>query len=123
MVLAALLGWVDREQHDVIAFLREENRALKAQPGGRRLRLNDAHHRPLAVLGHRLGRRVLRQVVTVVTPDTILRWHRELIVRKWTYIRHRPGGPAVLAEIRRLAIRMAPENPTSGYMRIQAGRK
>src|SRR4029453_6506589 len=45
--------------------------------------------RRLAVLGHRLGRRVLRQIATVVAPDTILRWHRQLVARKWTYARKR----------------------------------
>jgi putative transposase len=82
MFLAALLGWLEREQRDVVAFLREENRTLKAQLAGRRLPLNDAQRRRLAVLGQRLGRGVLREVATLVTPDTILRWHRELIARK-----------------------------------------
>jgi putative transposase len=86
-----LLGWLERDQHDVIAFFREENRALKAQLAGHRLRLDDMQRRPLAVLGQRLGRAVLRDVATLVTADTILRWHRELIARKWTYARRRPG--------------------------------
>jgi hypothetical protein len=90
MLLAAMLGWLEREQRDVIAFLREENRTLKAQLAGRRLRLNDEQRRRLAVLGQRLGRTVLREVATLVTPDTILRWHRELIARKWTCGRRRP---------------------------------
>jgi hypothetical protein len=71
MLLAALLGWLDREQRDVIAFLREENRTLKAQLGGQRLRLNDDQRRRLAVLGRRLGHDMLRRVATLVTPDTI----------------------------------------------------
>jgi hypothetical protein len=119
MLLAAMLGWVEREQRDVIAFLREENRTLKAQLAGRRLRLNDTQRRRLAALGQRLGRAVLREVATLVTPDTILRWHRELIARKWTYGQRRPGRPGVLAGIQRLVIRMATENPTWGYTRIQ----
>ena len=73
MLLAALLGWLEAEQRDVIAFLREENRVLKAQLGGRRLRLNDDQRRRLAVLGQRLGRGLLREIATLVTPDTILR--------------------------------------------------
>ena len=79
---AALLGWLEREQRDVITFLREENRTLKAQLAGRQLRLTDAQRCRLAVLGQRLGRAVLRDVATLVTPDTILRWHRELIALK-----------------------------------------
>jgi hypothetical protein len=55
----------------VIAFLREENRVLKAQLGNRRLRLDDDQRHRLGVLGHRLGRRVLDEVATLVTPDTI----------------------------------------------------
>jgi len=123
LFLAALLGWLEREQRDVIAFLREENRALKAQLAGRRLRLTDAQRRRLAVLGQGLGRAVLRDVATLVTPDTILRWHRELIARKWTYARRRAGRPGVLAEIRCLVARMARENPTWGYTRIQGALK
>ena len=123
MFLVALLGWLDREQHDVIAFLREENGALKAQLTGRRLRLNDVQRRRLAVLGQRFGRGVLCEVATLVTPDTILRWHRELIARKWTYARRPPGRPGALAEIRRLVVRMATENPSWGYTRIQGALK
>jgi transposase InsO family protein len=123
MLLAALLGWLEREQRDVIAFLREENRTLKAQLAGRRLRLTDVQRRRLAVLGQRLGRAVLRDVTTLVTPDTILRWHRELIARKWTYVRRRPGRPGALPEIRRLVVRMATENPSWGYTRIQGALK
>ena len=82
---AALFGCLERKQRDVIEFLREENRVLKAQLQGRRLRLNDDDRRRLAVIGQRLGRRILADVATIVTPDTILRWHRELIARKWTY--------------------------------------
>ncbi len=77
MLLAALLAWLDREQRDVIAFLREDNRVLKAQLGRRRLRLDDEQRQRLAVLGKRLGRSLLREFATLVTPDTILRWHRE----------------------------------------------
>jgi hypothetical protein len=110
MLLAALLGWLEREQRDMIAFLHEENRALKEQLGSRRLRRNDDQRRRLAVLGQRLG--VSRDVATIVTPDTILRWHRALIAAKWTCGRQRPGRPAVLAEIRRLVVRMATENPS-----------
>jgi putative transposase len=123
MLLACLLGWLDSEQRAVIAFLREENRVLKAQLGRRRLRLDDDQRRRLAVLGQRLGRALLHEVATLVTPETILRWHRELIARKWTYARQRPGRPGVLRDIRRLVVRMATDNPCWGYTRIQGALK
>ena len=87
---------------------------------GRRLRLTHGQRGRLAVLGQRLGYAVLRDVATLVTPDGILRWHRELIARKWTYTTQRPGRPGVLAEIRRLVVRMASENPSWSHTRIQA---
>jgi putative transposase len=69
-----------------------------------------------------VGRAALREIATIVTPDTLLRWHRRLIARKWTYAR-RPGRRNVLVEIRRLVVRMAEENPTWGYTRIQGALK
>jgi len=59
--------------------------------------------------------RRLGEVATIVTPDTILRWHRQLVARKWTYARRRGGRPGVLAEIRRLVVQMAEDNPTRKY--------
>jgi transposase InsO family protein len=123
LIVAALFGWLEREQRDVIEFLREENRVLKMQLQGRRLRLNDDERRRLAVIGQRLGRRILADVATIVTPDTILRWHRELIARKWTHVTSRPGRPGVQVEIRRLVVRMATDNPSWGYTRIQGALK
>jgi hypothetical protein len=64
----------------------------------------------LAAKGHRLGGLVLREVATIVTPDTILRWHRQVIVRKWTHERRRVGRPGILKEIEQLTVRMANEN-------------
>jgi transposase InsO family protein len=115
----AFLGWREQEQRNVIDFLREENRALKAQLRGRRIRLTDDQRRRLAVLGQQIGRRALRHVTTLVTPDTILRWHRELVAQKWTCGQRRPGRPGVQREIRELVLRMASENPGWGYTRIQ----
>jgi hypothetical protein len=75
--------------------------------------------RRLAAKGRLLGRRVLQQVATLVTPDTILRWHRHLIARKWTFTPKRPGRPGIMKEISSLILRMATENPGWGYTRIQ----
>jgi transposase InsO family protein len=122
-VAAMLCGWLQREQADVIAFLREENRVLKARLEGHCLRLTDDERRRLATLGHRVGRRLLAQVATLVTPDTILRWHRELVAQKWTYGGGRGSRAGLQARIRALVVRMATENPTWGYTRIQGALK
>jgi len=75
------------------------------------------------VRAHRLGRQALREVATIVTPDTLLRWHRQLVARKWTYAARRSSRRGVLAEIRQLVVRLAEENPTWGYTRIQGALK
>ena len=66
-----------------------------------------------------LGRRALDELETLVTPDTLLAWHRKLIATKWTCARKGPGRPRVAQEITDLVLRMARENPSWGYDRIQ----
>src|SRR2546425_6044642 len=109
-----VVGWLDQRQQQAVAYLIEENRILRGHVRGR-LRLTDEERRRLARHGHRLGRRRLGEIATIVTHDTILRWHRQLIARKWTCARRRGGRSCVLVEIRRLAPRMAEENPKWGY--------
>jgi putative transposase len=122
-MLMALAGWWSDQRQEAVAYLIEENRILRAQLRGRRLRLTDEDRCRLARRGQRLGRRLLSQVATIVTPDTILRWHRQLIARKWTYATGRSGRSGVIAAIRRLVVRMAEENPTWGYTRIRGALK
>ena len=114
VLFVILAGWVNRHQQHVIEYLVEDNRILKGQLEGRRLRLTDDQRRRLAAKGRRLGRRVLRQVATIVTPDTILRWHRQLITRKWTFTPRRPGRPGIMPEISSLIRRLSTENPGPG---------
>jgi len=78
---------------------------LKEQLQGRRLRLTDEQRRRLAAKGTRIGRRLLAEVATIVTPDTILRWHRRLIAAKWTCPTKRVGRPGLMQEIRELIVR------------------
>jgi transposase InsO family protein len=118
IVLSVLIGWLDRREREAVGYLLEENRLLRRQLAGRRLRFTDDDRRRLAARAYRLGRAALREIATIATPDTWLRWHRQLIARKWTYARNSPRR-GVLVEIRQLVVRMATENPTWGYTRIQ----
>ncbi len=94
MVLGVLTGWLERREREAIAYLIEENRLLRRQLGTRRPRLTDDDRRQLAARAYRVGRAALREIATIATPDTLLRWHRRLIARKWTYARQ-PGRRSV----------------------------
>ena len=119
-VAIALAGWLSQQQRDVIAYLREENRVLRQQIGNRRLRLNDEQRRRLAVRAKKLGHKVLGEVASIVTPETLLAWHRKLIARKYDGSDRRgPGRPPVMEKIRSLVVRMATENRDWGYTRIR----
>src|SRR5215468_314711 len=121
VLIAMVAGWIQRHQQQVIAYLQEENRVLKAQRGGRRLPLTDTERRRLAALAHPLGRARLQAVATIATPDTLLRWYKRLIVQKFDGSKHRRqlGRPRVAEEVEQLVRCMAEENPTWGYRRIQ----
>jgi len=95
--------------------------SLLKQMGKKRILLTDDQRRLLAVKGKSLGRKTLRELTTIVTPDTILRWQRELIARKWDYCAQRKavGRPRLRQVIVDLILRFARENPTWGYDRIQ----
>lgn len=123
ILVAALAGLIGRQQDAVIEYLREENRVLKQQLGRRRLRRTDDQRRRLAVRGKAIGRRALAEVASLVTPDTILRWHRQLIAKKWTDSRRSPGRRRIMQTIEELTVRMASENPRWGYTRIQGALK
>lgn len=119
LLVIALAGWLNRHQQTVIDYLIEENRVLKDQLEGQRLRFTDEQRIRLAVKAKALGRRLLDEIETLVTPDTLLAWHRKLIAKKWTYARQGPGRPRVAQEITDLVLRMARENVSWGYDRIQ----
>ena len=89
--------------------------------GKKRLLLTDDQRRLLAVKGKAIGRKALLQLTTIVTPDTILGWHRKLVAEKWDYSEKRKsvGRPRIRQVIVDLILRFAKENPTWGYDRIQ----
>src|ERR1700688_4600696 len=104
----------------IIYYLREENRVLREQLGERRVRLNDDQRRRLATKAKGLGRKLLAEVATIVTPETLLAWHRKLIAEKYDGSNKRsPGRPRTTGEVEALVVRMAEENRDWGYRRIQ----
>ena len=107
LLVVSLAGWLNRDQQAVIDYLIEENRVLKDQLEAQRLRFTDEQRMRLAVKAKVLGRRLLDEIETIVTPDTLLAWHRKLIAQKWTYARKGPGRPRVAQEITDLVLRMA----------------
>lgn len=120
LALLVLSGWVNRRQLDVIEYLQEENRVPKERLGGRRIRFTDAQSLTLARKAQLLGRKVLKKLETLVTPDTLLRWYRELIALKSNYSHRRdPGRPRVMTAIADLIVNMAIESLSWGYTRIR----
>src|SRR3989442_5652893 len=121
VLIALVTGWVNRHQQQVISYLQEENRVLKSKLPGGRLRLSETERRRLAALAHPLGRQRLKQLTTLATPETLMRWYKCLIADKFdgSQKRKERGRPRVCEEIELLVVRMAEENPTWGYRRIQ----
>jgi putative transposase len=76
-LVVSVAGWLNQRQQQVIEYLVEENRVLREQIVARRLRLTDDQRRRLAAKAKKLGRKVLAEVATIVTPETLLAWHRK----------------------------------------------
>ena len=110
-LLVAVAGWMNQRQQQVIEYLREENRVLREQLGNHRILFNDDQRRRLAVRAKRLGRKLLAEVATLVTPNTLFAWHRKLIAQKYDGHEKRGSGrPGTDKELESLVIRMAEEN-------------
>src|SRR5215813_9014313 len=120
-VLIALSGWMNSRQSRLIDYLREENRVLREQLGGKRLHFTDDQRRRLATKAKGVGRKVLVELGTIVTPETLLAWHRRLIARKYDGSKKRgPDRPQTQDEIEALIVRLANENRTWGYRASRA---
>src|SRR3989454_7838537 len=120
LLVVSLSGWMNQHHQHVIHYLIEENRVLLEQIGDRRMRFTDGQRRRLAARAKKIGRRLLNDVATIVTPETLSAWHRRLIAKKYDgSVNRRPGRPGTAAEIAALVIRMAEENRSWGYRRIQ----
>jgi hypothetical protein len=118
-ILAYITGTVDEELLLRNEYLAAENRILKSQLKTQ-LRLTDAERVTLAEIAHRLGRKALEDLASVVKPDTIMGWYRRLIARKYDGAKSRryPGCPRIDGEIEQWVVRMAKENSDWGYDRI-----
>ena len=115
--LIYLASWTNREQLKVIEYLQAENRVLRELLGRRRLLLDDNQRRRLAVKGKSLGRKLLGEIGTLFTPDTIRRWHRQLVAEKWDHSAKREavGRPTTEQTVVDLVLKLATENPRWGY--------
>jgi hypothetical protein len=120
LLVACLSGWLNQHQQLAIEYLTHENRVLREQIGDRRLRFTDDQRRRLAVRAKELRRSALSQIANIVTPETLLAWHRKLFANKYDGSAHRkPGRPRTTDEIEALVLRMAEENRNWGYDRIR----
>ena len=118
-LLAYITGSVDQELLLRNEYLVTENRLLRQQIPGR-VRLTDAERTALAEIGKKLSRQALTEVASIVTPDTILAWHRKFVAQKFDGSQQRkaPGRPPIASELEALVVRMAQENRSWGYDRI-----
>lgn len=118
-LLVCFAGWMNRRQQAVIEYLQEEVRVLQEQLG-KRPRFTDDQRRRLAVKGKSVGRKGLQRFASIVTPDTLLWWHRRLIAKKYDGTKNRGAGrPPTSGDLKELIVKMARENRSWGYTRIQ----
>ena len=120
ILLAAPCGIVNQRQQQIIQFQNAQIETLLKKLGKKRLLLDDNQRRLLAVKAHAIGRKALLELTTIFTPDTILRWHRERVAKKFdSSDRRKPGRPRIRQVIVDSIVRFDRENPTWGYDRIQ----
>lgn len=120
LAMLRLLPMTDRAKDAEILALRHQLTVLQRQLNGQPIRLTPSDRAFLAALLHPLPRDALRRIRLLVRPETILRWHRNLITRRHAAISRpkRPGRPRTVRSIRVLVLRLARENSTWGYRRI-----
>src|SRR5271167_766818 len=118
--LLRLLPVGDWDKDAEILALRHQITVLERQLGKARPRFSPGDRAFLAALLHRLPRDVLSRFRLLIRPETVLRWHRDLLARRHASRSRpgRPGRPRTVRSIRQLVLRLAQENPCWGYRRI-----
>ena len=120
ILLAMMAGWLNRHQQDMIDYLKAENAILKKKLGKRRIILNDEQRMQLAILGKNIGRKALTEICCVFSPETLLKWHRTLVAKKYDGSKCRKfGRPQISDELRNIIIKVAKFNRGWGCPRIQ----
>jgi transposase len=118
--LLRLLPMTDRDKDTEILVLRHQITVLQRQLSDTRVRLSPTDRALLAALLHRLPRQALHRLRLLMRPDTILRWHRDLMRGRHARVSrpNRPGRPRTIRSVRVLVLRLAKENPSWGYRRV-----
>jgi hypothetical protein len=102
VLFVAFSGWVHEEEHKIIVFYQSQLETVMETQGKKRLPFTDDQRRLLAVKAKAIGRKALMELTTIVTPDTLLRWHRTLVAQKWDYSDRKTKTPAVREYANRL---------------------
>jgi hypothetical protein len=112
ILVMGLADLITTQQQQVIEYLMKKNKVLKEKMGKKRILLSDNQRPRLAVKGKTLGRKVLSEIGTIFSPDIILRWHRQLVAKKWDYSKRRKktGRPPINKSSIKLALRMVKDN-------------
>ncbi len=124
MLVAMMAGWLNRQQQEAIAYLKEENKILRDElskaTGKKRIILNDSQRRRLAILAKRVGRKALFDISCIFSPDTLLMWHRKLVARKYDGSKNRGKGgrPRISDKLKQLIIDMAKDNKHLGCKKL-----
>ncbi len=120
------IGRLSEQEKDLEILLLRHQLSILERKCNKQVRPSRAEKLTLAVLANMLKQttnrtaRQLRGIIRIFQPETVLRWHRELVCRKWTFAhKHKGGRPQLSKEIERLIVRLAKENPRWGYGKIE----
>ncbi len=125
LLVLGMAGLMNTEQQRFVEYLQMENKVLKEIIGKKRIILNDNQRKRLGIKAKVLGRKLLHEIGTIFTPDTLLGWYRKLVARKWDYSKRRKktGRPPICKAHTDQVLRFAKDNPTWGYDRISGALK